>query len=172
MDARLMQNSLELGAMMTLSAVLSEYGIPVDRRAAVRAELQRPDGTQAVLNLAEGEPGVFQVSTIAAMQGVYRFRVVAEGQTMRGLPFSREQQLSGAAVPGGDNTPQKSDTGTRMRDQALCGLLQCLLGPETLGRWFAEHNIDPGLIQKCVEKWCPSRLESPSDEEIRRLEGI
>ena len=48
MDARLDQNSLQPGATMTLSATLTEYGIPVDRRASVRAEVQRPDGSTAV----------------------------------------------------------------------------------------------------------------------------
>jgi hypothetical protein len=36
------------------------------------------------------------------MQGVYRFRLVASGITMRGAPFTREQLVSGAVVPGGD----------------------------------------------------------------------
>lgn len=172
MEARISQNSLELGATLTIRARLTEYGIPVDHRATATAVLQRPDGTQTTLSLVEEEPGVFQASTVASMQGVYRFHLVASGITMRGLPFTREQLLSGAVMPGGDNPPPKSDPSTRDQDEALCHLLQCLLRPETLGRFFAEQHIDPYALQKCVERWCSSRLALPSEQELRQREGI
>jgi Common central domain of tyrosinase/von Willebrand factor type A domain len=172
MDARISQNSLELGATMTIRAMLTEYGIPVDHRATVRAELQRPDGTQTTLFLAEGEPGVFQASTVAPIQGVYRFHVVASGVTMRGLTFTREQLLSGAVLPGGNNPFPTSGPSTRGQDEAVCQLLQCLLRPEALGRLLAEHHVDPNSLQKCVESWCELRLAPPSEEELRQREGV
>ncbi len=172
MDARVSQNSLELGATMTIRATLTEYGIPVDHRATVRAELQRPDGTQTTLFLVEGEPGVFQASTVAPIQGVYRFHVVASGVTMRGLPFTREQLLSGAVVPGGNNPFPTSGPSTRDQDEAMCQLLQCLLRPEAFGRLLAEHHVDPNSLQKCVEGWCELRLAPPSEEELRQREGV
>lgn len=172
MDARISQNSLELGATMTIRATLTEYGIPVDHRATVRAELQRPDGTQTTLFLVEGEPGVFQASTVAPIQGVYRFHVVASGGTMRGLPFTREQLLSGAVVPGGNNPFPTSGPSTRGQDEALCQLLQCLLRPEAFGRLLVEHHVDPNSLQKCVESWCAVRLAPPSEEELRQREGV
>ena len=139
MDARISQNSLELGATMTIRATLTEYGIPADHRATIRAELQRPDGTQTTLFLVEGEPGVFQASTVAPLQGVYRFHVVASGMTMRGLPFTREQLLSGAVVPGGNNPFPTSGPSTRGQDEAMCQLLQCLLS----GRNASQRVDDP-----------------------------
>jgi hypothetical protein len=172
MDAQISQNSLELGATMTIRATLTEYGIPVDHRATVRAELQRPDGTQTTLFLAEGEPGVFQADTVAPIQGVYRFHVVASGATMRGLPFTREQLLSGAVVPGGNNPFPTSGPSTRGQDEALCQLLQCLLRPEAFGRLLIEHHVDPNALQKCVESWCDVRLAPPSEEELRQREGV
>ena len=66
-----------------------------------------PYGTQTTLFLVEGESGVFQASTVAPFQGVYRFHVVASGVTMRGLPFTCEQLLSGVVVPGSDNPCQR-----------------------------------------------------------------
>jgi hypothetical protein len=172
MDARLSQDSLDLGATMTISAALTEYGIPVARRASINAELKRPNGTQTSLSLVEGEPGVFQTSIAAPIQGVYRFRVVAAGTTMRGEPFMREQLLSGAVVPGGDNPSPKSHPSTSGRDEALCGLLQCILGPEALGRFFTEQHVDPKSLQHCIDEWCKQRLAPPSEGELRQREGV
>jgi len=103
MQARLDQTSLQPGATITLSAVLKEYGIPVDHRATVQAELLRPDNTTALLSLAEAEPGVFQVGVPATIAGIYRFRAMASGLTMRGTKFAREQLLTAAVFQAGDN---------------------------------------------------------------------
>ena len=148
MDARISQNSLELGATMTIRATLTEYGIPVDHRATVRVELQRPDSTQTTLFLAEGEPGVFHSDTVAPIQGVYRFHVVASAITMHGPPFTREQLLSGAVVLGGNNPFPTSGPSTRGQDEAVCQLRQCLLRPEAFGRLLVEHHVDPNSLQK------------------------
>jgi hypothetical protein len=153
---------LQPGATLTLRAALSEYGIPVDHRAGVRAELERPDGSQATLTLEEVEPGIFEASTVAGIQGVYRFRLVASGVTMRGVAFTREQLLSGAVVPGGDNPFPTSGPSTHGQDKALCDLLECLLGPEALGRLLAEKNVDPKAVRACIERWCKQRLGPPS----------
>lgn len=172
LQASVAQNSLEPGATLTVQAALSEYGIPVAHRARVTAELQRPDGSQSTLTMLETAPGMFQAATDAVNQGVYRFRVVASGLTMRGVPFTREQQLSGAVVLGGNNPPAKSPPSTRSQDEALCRLLSCLLSPDALGRVFASQHIDPALIQKCVATWCEARLAPPSADELRQREGL
>lgn len=171
MQAGLSQNSLQPGATLTLRVSLSEYGIPVDHRATVRAELERPDNSQITLTLAEIEPGIFEASTVAAIQGVYRFRVLALGFTLRGVPFTREQLLSGVVVLGGDNPPPTSDPGARAHEQQLCELLACLLQPDMLGRYLEEHHVDPNAVRKCIEQWCKQRLGAPSDQEIKEREG-
>jgi hypothetical protein len=171
MAARVHQSSLVPGATMTVRAQLTEYGIPVDRRASVRAELERPDGTQATLNLAEVEPGVFESSTAAAIEGVYRFHVFAGGTTMRGLPFTREQLLTGAVSRGGDNPPPTSDPTKTQDDRLLCELLECLLRPDALGRLLAEHGVDADRVRRCVERWCKARRSHPSEAELREREG-
>jgi hypothetical protein len=60
MDARLPQNSLQPGASITISATLTEYGIPVAPRANVRAERELPDKTRATLALSEADSGRFR----------------------------------------------------------------------------------------------------------------
>jgi hypothetical protein len=171
MAASLSQNSLQPGATLTVRASLAEYGIPVDHRAGIYAELERPDGSRTSLVLAEVEPGSFETSTVAAIQGVYRFRLLASGVTLRGLPFAREQNLTGSVVLGGDNPLIVSGPSGRGRDRQMCELFECLLRPEALGRFFAEHNINPDAVRGCIERWCKERLGSPSEEEIREREG-
>jgi Common central domain of tyrosinase/von Willebrand factor type A domain len=171
MHADLSQNSLQPGATLTVRATLSEYGIPVDHRAIVLAKLERPDNSQATIALAEIEPGIFEATTAAPMQGVYRFHILAGGATMRGLPFTREQDLSGAVVLGGDNPPPTSGPSTHTRDTEWCDLLECLLGPDALGRFLSEHNINPNAVRDCIERWCKQRLAGPSPEELREREG-
>jgi hypothetical protein len=169
--AGLSQNSLQPGAILTVRAALSEYGIPVDHRASVYAAIERPDNSQAAIAFTEIEPGIFEAATRATIQGVYRFHVIASGVTMRGLPFTREQQLSGAVVLGGDNPPPTSGPSTRPSDEALCQLLECLLDPKALGRLLSEHNVDLNAVRGCIERWCKQRLAGPSAEELRQREG-
>jgi hypothetical protein len=171
MDAGVSQNSLQPGAALTLRARLSEYGIPVDHRASMWAELSRPDNSQAALALAEVEPGVFEVSRPAAIAGVYRFRLLAVGITLRGVPFMREQLLSGAVVIGGDNPPPTTGPSAQAQDKQLCELLECLLGPQALGRLLTEYKIDANAVRACVERWCKERLAPPSSQELSEREG-
>jgi hypothetical protein len=171
MVANLNQNSLQPGAMLTVRASLTEYGIPVDHRAGVYADVERPDGSRTNLILAEVEAGSFEASMVATIQGVYRFHVLASGVTLRGLHFTREQDLTGSVVLGGDNPLVLSDPSTRGRDKQVCELLECLLRPEAFGRFLAEHNINPDAVRECIEQWCKERTGPPSEDEIRQREG-
>jgi hypothetical protein len=168
--ARLYQNSLVPGATMTVRAALTEYGIPIDHRGTVRAELERPDATQATLDLTEVEPGVFETSTTAAIEGVHRFHVFATGTTMRGLPFTRDQLLTGAVFRGGDKPPPTSDPSKEHDDRLLCELLECLLREDALGRLLEQH-VDVAVLRRCIERWCKKRRSHPSSDELREREG-
>jgi hypothetical protein len=171
MEARLSQNSLQPGARITVSATLTEYGIPVAHRASVRAQVELPDGTSATLAMAETDPGKFQVSTTAVIPGVYRVRVMASGVTMRGALFTREQLLSATAILGGDNPLPTTGPSTKAHDEQLCKLLLCLLGPHAFGRLLAQHEVDPKAVGACIETWCKARLAGPSAQELAEREG-
>src|SRR5262249_53933182 len=124
MKAHILQSSFAPGATLTVRAVLTEYNLPVDHRAAVSATVTRPDDTQFSLSLKEIEPGVFEAETVATIAGVYKFLVSASGKTWRGLAFTREQYLTAAVVYGGDNPLPTSDgDGT---GKLLCCLLNSL----------------------------------------------
>jgi Common central domain of tyrosinase len=171
MKARLYQNSLQPGGTLTLRAVLKEYGQPVDHRATVRAEMTRPDGTGTTLLLAEIEPGVFETSTVAMIPGVYKFHVIASGFSMRGIPFTREQTLTGAVFPGGDN-PGETTPGGPGGGEQLCCLLGCLLADPGVERFLKEKGIDAAALLRCVKKCCQSGHLSGNDSGHGHLKSV
>jgi hypothetical protein len=171
MQAQVSQSSLEPSATVTITATLTEYGVPVAGRATVHAEIERPDGSSFALALPEAEDGRFQASTTAALAGAYRIRVMAAGVTMRGMPFTREQLLSAVAVLGGDNPPRRTEPGMKGHDETLCKLIECLLEPRSLGGFLTKNGIDPKAVMTCVEKWCRAKLAGPSAQELAEREG-
>lgn len=160
MRARLAQTSNEPGATITVRAVLTEYGMPVSSRAICRAELTRPDNTEATLAMAEVEPGIFEAVTLASLSGIYRFRIVAEGRTLRGRSFSREQTLTGAVWKGGDNPPPTSRDDPNARDDRLCRLIDCLLNQKSINESLRKASIDMEELRRCFKEYC--RKPSPS----------
>ncbi|HET7502185.1 MAG TPA: tyrosinase family protein [Kofleriaceae bacterium] len=107
MTGRLDQTSLEPGATMTVRVQLTEYRVPIEQRAAVIAEVERPDHSKLTLNLSEVEPGAYEAAMVATMAGTYHVRVIATGVSYKGVPFTREQLLTGAVFAGGD-TPVRT----------------------------------------------------------------
>lgn len=154
MDAALHQSGMEPGATLTLRAKLDEYGVPVDHRAVVEADAILPDGSVSSLVLAEIQPGVFESSMLAAQAGVYRIHVVATGVSLRGMAFTREQLLTGAVFPGGN---QPLPTGTGSGSAAWCCMLECLLKEQSVIEFLRHQKLDPTAIRRCVESCCDSK---------------
>ncbi len=169
MRARLTQTSYEPGAWLNVRTVLTEYGLPVKRRALVRAELLKPDLSTAILVLNEVEPGIFEARVQANSTGVYQLRVRAAGATLRGQPFTREQGLTGAIWRGGDTPPPSGKDDPRGRDEALCHLLQCLLGKDLLGKLFVQYGINLDAVLRCIRAFCSERLGQSSTTAISEV---
>jgi Common central domain of tyrosinase len=161
--ARLAQSSFEPGSMIAVRASLSEFGIPVENRAVVGAVMQRPDATSATLAMPEIEPGVFGADFHAALAGVYHVRVGASGTTLRGVPFTREQTLTGAITYGGDRPPRTSADDSHGRDQALCRLLECLLADKKLRKALGRLGVDHKRVERCLRRYCKELLARPSE---------
>lgn len=170
LETRLTQTALVPGATLTIRAALSEYGIPITHRAAVSSELERPDGTTAMLTLTEIEDGVFEASTSASIEGVYRFHQTARGTTMRGVPFTRDSLATGSVLLGGDNAWPTSDATKDDSHELLCHLLDCLLGQEGVARLLESSHVEVDSLRRCIRQWCEERL-TWTEEEIRQLEG-
>ena len=159
------QSGFEPGAGIELSASLAESGIPLASQASVWAEVTRPNGTTAVVELQAQSDGTFGASTSAAMPGVHRIRIRARGMTQRGEPFTREKTLTVSVWRGGSHG---SDSGgslsilidyLRQRDARLCELLKCLLqrggaiDAETEKR-LREAGVNLDELRKCISEFC------------------
>ena len=115
------------------------------------------------LTLSEGDPGVFEAAIAAAAGGVYRFRVMAEGSTMRGRPFTREQLLTGVVWHGGDQPPpSRHDDPNRGHDR-LCRFIDCLMKHKGLVESLKRKGVDIEALLRCVRTFCAKRSpEEPS----------
>lgn len=108
-DARIDQNSLEPGAVYTLSAKILEYDLPVTGRAVVDVEITRPDGTMHSIRLNDLGSGTYENTYQALLAGIYHCRFIAKGVTLRGVAFTRELTLDGAVYQGGNRPPAKGE---------------------------------------------------------------
>jgi hypothetical protein len=164
--AALSQDGFEPGAYLTLRAVLTEHGLPLNTGAVVTAGLTRPDNTDTILSLAEVEPGIFETSFPAMLAGIYRFRVQGRGVTLRGLPFTREQEVTGAVYKGGDNPPPAGQDDPYGPKERLCRFLACLLSQKVISPELEKRLAEVGLnldgLRRCLKEFCAD----PSSKEL------
>lgn len=159
---RASQMSYEPGAQITVNARLTEYGMPMQQDAHVRAEVTRPDGAVALLNLVRVEAGEYQGQMTASQAGVYRFRLRASGYTRRERPFTRERLLTAGVWQGGDR-PDSGHPGSGCDcDSAadLCRLLECLVRngaiDETFRKRMKEWGVNVDVVLRCLAQRCRS----------------
>lgn len=158
MAARVEQSSYEPGATLSFQAALSEYDLPVEKRAQAQVELTRPGGSVVTLAMSETAPGIYEASCQAVFSGLYHARILAKGVTLRGTPFTREQLASLAVWKGGDHPYQPPrDSG---KDD-WCKLLACLLNQKILPHEFEQRLQKEGFnldgIRHCVQGLCNRR---------------
>lgn len=154
MRATLAQTSYVPGATVTLRAVLTEYGVAVLPGGTCVAEVERPDGSTGSVSFAERAAGEFEASLVAAFDGVYTFRIIAEGWTRRGRHFTREQMRTAAVWVGGDREPPDPNRGSDDSREDLCELVACLLRQPGIRRLLERNEIDLGELRQCLREWC------------------
>ncbi len=153
-SATLRQKSLEPGAILNLEAKLSEYGVPYQGSADIRAQVIRPDRSEIDITLLKTEAGVYAATITAGEAGIYSVRIRAAGTTSGGSPFTREKTVTASVFAGGD-TPRNNlqpDNGNVF----LCHLIECLLRDESVQRWMKRHELDTESLRKCVTHACRS----------------
>lgn len=128
MNCQLAQNSYEPGARLSVRSLITEYGMPLEKNASVRAILTLPDGSSANIGFNKVSAGVYETQVMAYYPGIYRFDVHANGFTTRNVPFTRQQVLTGAVWRGGDNPPPTSTNNPDYNpvQEAICKFLNCL----------------------------------------------
>jgi IgA Peptidase M64/von Willebrand factor type A domain len=159
--ASALQASYAPGGEVRVVATLQEYDVPVvGSRAAVWAEVRRPD--QSVFNTAlsatDDEPYSGTFTTL--IPGVYTIRVRAQGETIYGSRFTREQTVTAVAMLGGGRTPTEPP-----RDR-IAELLCCLFPSgrlsDRLRKELEDCGIDAGHLMRCLRRLC-----AESDEAAR-----
>lgn len=103
----------------------------------------------------ETEPGIFAITSKATLSGIYHARFMANGVTLRGTPFTREQLATAAVWPSGDEPYQPPrDSG----DTEWCRVLECVLGGKSLSREFQDFikkaGIDVDGVRRCLREVC------------------
>lgn len=145
------QPSRRPGSTATITAGLTEAGIPLAGRATAHADVVAPDATSSTHPLSEVDEGVYRGSVDTPMAGVYRVLVRAEGWTLRDERFTRHELRTLPVWRRGDEPPDRPDG----RDGFdLCGLVTCLLEDEGLVKLARERRIDVERLRKCVERHC------------------
>jgi len=153
MTAKVYQNSFEPGADVTIRAIITQYGLPVENIGFINAAIRNPDNTQFTLSLKKTGPGIFEDNFKATIPGVYRIYLTASGRTLRGLVFSREQLLTATVYRGGDNPvvipPSHGENN-------LCSFLKCLLErkviTEDLLKRFETYGINWKQLLECCKQ--------------------
>jgi hypothetical protein len=150
MVATLSQSSIGPGHDAGIHAVLTEYGLPVEHRAQVNAYVVGPVGSEDVA-LSETSPGVFEAQVATPLPGTYQIRLVAQGLTLRGAPFTREQLLTAACVPGGAR-PGTGPGGGQGNGLDWCEFVDCFT--KVGGKFLARNGISPDELRKCLGQHC------------------
>ena len=153
MNAKVYQNSFEPGADVTILAVITQYGLPVENISFINANIQNPDSTKFVLSLNQVAPGIFENNFKATIPGVYKIYLTAGGRTLRGLVFSREQLLTATVYHGGDNPVVVPPS---HGENSLCSFLKCLLErkviTEDVLHRFEKYGINWKQLLECCCK--------------------
>ena len=158
-DARLHQKDIGLGSSMHLVARLAEYGLPVEGRAEVVAELVTPNGAMQAVRLKETAAGQFEAEVAGSEYGIYRYRVLAGGKTLRGSRFTREQTLTGSIYilrPPVDPDPPLEDGDDRPCAKRIAALLEILASNRRLAtlleRSLERYGIKLAELVACLEE--------------------
>ena len=178
MRARSEQENTLPGTPIRLLARLTEYGQPFRGAATIRVEVTEPDSGRRSLTMANEGEGRFSAMHVPVQSGAHRFRLIADGLSARGRPFTREHLVtalvgrrqdgpSSGDRPGGGG---RTEPGGALIDK-ICRLIACLdqegAFDDRFGKMLEGLGIDRMAAAKCLGKFCRSRGPSPDCRRIR-----
>lgn len=158
--ARAEQADTRPGTPIRLTARLTEYGQPFRGSATIRVRVSDPDGDTSDLNMAHDGKGRYSAQIVPSRSGAYRFRLIAEGRTVRGRAFTREHLLT-ALVGRRRDGPTSGGGGGDDRFDWFCRLMACFDENGVLDERFYKRleaiGIDWKAAQPCLKKLCRPR---------------
>ena len=157
--ASAVQGSFTPGSGVNIFGTLKEYDVPIGgSRAAVWAEVRRPDNSMFDVGMQADDDEPYAGSFATSIPGVYTIRVRAQGETIYGGAFTREQTVTAVAVPGGGRTPVEP-----ARDpisELLCCLFKDGRIPDPLRKRAEELGIDSAHLERCLRRHCARNDEA------------
>lgn len=147
------QPSRRPGSAATVTATLTQSGIPLAGSATLTLEVTRPDGTSHTVPTSAIDAGVFAAEVSTPASGVYRVLLRATGADLHGTAFSREELRTVAVWPGGDD-PAPTVIGGPGDDPDWCELLRCWLADERVHRFLEERGIAAKRLADCLRRAC------------------
>lgn len=164
-DAGCLPGAVRPGETALVTASLTEYGVPVERRAEVWIDLVHPNGAPQRVPMIEAVPGSFSAELRTFMPGLHDLRVRARGVSLHGVRFTREKALTLAA---GADERQPPGRGTGQGgDSRIWDLLECILhnaNPEILG-------VKPEQLRECLDRAAKrQQAQWPKEPAARRIE--
>lgn len=153
------------GTSAIISATLTESGIPLGYSSRVQAMVTAPDGEITTLRLQEIDAGRYQTDVRTPESGVYRVRVRAEGTSLRGQAFTREELRTLSVWVRGDARLRPADK------QGLVDwgrLVSCFLEDGTFGKLAREHGADIDYLRRCVAEACSTAVPASKTKPGRR----
>jgi hypothetical protein len=167
LGAHVEQTHFEPGASASLSATLTQSGLPMNQPAQIWANVTRPDGSTISVTLAKRHDGKYSENFVMPTSGVYRFRIRARGTTYRGESFTREKTLTAAVWRGGNSSGGNGGvggTGGTATASTLCALLKCLFERDGLVSVDLEKRlralgIDIAAARTCIALHCEGKCD-------------
>ena len=161
MGVSVTQEHYEPGASVALTARLSQFGVPLESDCSVRATVTGPAGLTSTVLLEHAGGGTYEATFVATHAGSYSVLVRAEGRSLRGSPFTREQVRS-AFVWRGGNRPDPGSIGPGTTDpddpDPWCGIVECLVSEKVLTprarELAARVGVDLDAFTGCVRAKC------------------
>jgi hypothetical protein len=181
MDVEVLQSNKNPGEELQLYSELTEYKVPIERRAVVNVEVTEPQGTMTYVPLKEYAPGKFKNSYFTSVQGIYQCRFKVIGYSLSGKEFQREETRSASVYKRiKDDGISTLDLGgikeiIEQDRERFCKLISCIIDNNALAGFMDKLGIDPQVLIKCISQYCSmdkaarSEDQDDNDEEKRKI---
>ena len=179
MDAQVLQANMNPGEELQLHSDLTEYNVPIERRAMVTVEVTEPHGMMTSVPLKEYAPGKFKNSYFTSVSGIYHCRFKAIGYTLGGKEFQREEMRTASVhdrIKGDGNGTLDlgaiKDTDEQDRER-FCRLVSCVIENKAFAGFMDKFRIDPQVLIKCISQYChmdeTARNDNQDDKDEEKM---
>jgi len=143
------------GSMIGIKATLKAYDVPFTKTAGVWAEVTIPDGSSQMLKLNHIGEGRYSADYVTTLAGVYIFRVMAEGLTAGGSPWTREKTLTAGVFRSQSGNGANADGCGGLCEWVRCLLKEHKVLDEKIWKSLRDLGVDVKQLSECIDELCP-----------------